>query len=88
MKVKEMKADPGSGVWLQRKTLKFLEKVTPAKWGRVSNSEERERNSPTCSYLVKKKKKKTSAEMLVVMEMVRQYAVYKNSNMGAFCVRD
>lgn len=58
MKVKEMKADPGSGVWLQRKTLKFLEKVTPAKWGRVSNSEERERNSPTCSYLVKKKKKK------------------------------
>lgn len=26
--------------------------------------------------------------MLVVMEMVRQNAVYKNSNMGSLCVRD
>lgn len=93
MKVKEMKADLGSGAAspsdLDKAQIgKFPQKVTPPKWAarheyRVSNWEEREENSPTHSYLIN-----TSAEMLVVMEMVSQHVItmYKNSNMGALCV--
>lgn len=89
MKVKEMKADPGSGAAPPRdlataQILKIPRESDTSKMGQGSQLR-RKRAKQSDMFI---SRKKTSAEMLVVMEMVRQYAMYKNSNMGALCVRD